>query len=275
MALGMVMLAGVILAVSPFWVRAMRSRRRRRWRKRSFPAEWERVLQERWPRYRRLPEELRAGIRERILVLQAEKRFEACGGLAAVTDEMRVLILGQAALLLLGGGGRDYFPRLRSILVYPNAYRDQAERRFGWGEDDERDLGVRLGESWTSGSVVLAWDSVKHGAAGRHDGINVVFHEFAHQLDQDDGRSDGVPPLETQEDYLRWAEVFQARYEELLEEIHDGRAPLLDEYGATDPAEFFAVATETFFERPRRMRREMGDLDEELRRYYEVDPAGW
>lgn len=243
---------------------------------RPFPARWEKWLWEKWHSYRLMPEEVRRGIRERTAVLMEEKRFEGCGGLPAVTEEMRVLVLGQAAVLLLVPGSRDFFPRLRSILIYPGAFRDRARRRFGRSEtDEEREWQTLLGESWDTGSLILSWDNVKRGAAGDPDGVNVVLHEFAHQLDQGDGSPDGVPALDTFEDYQRWAEVFQRRFDQMSSLLAQGREPLLDEYGATDAAEFFAVATEAFFSTPRRLKREMGDLYDELRRYYGVDPGEW
>lgn len=243
-----------------------------------FPPSWEKWLWQKWRSFRLMPEDVREQVRRRTLVLAAEKRFEACGGLESVTEEMRVLVLAQAALLILVPGSRNFFPDLRSILVYPGAFRDRVRRRFGRREcDDERDREELLGESWTSGSLILAWDSVKRGASGADpDGVNVVLHEFAHQIDEaGDGSVDGVPALESLEDYERWAGVFQRRFEEMITQLEQGRQPLLDDYGATDPAEFFAVATETFFSAPRRLKREMADLYAELRRFYEVDPAAW
>lgn len=276
LVVGLILLLGAALAFGPVLAQAGRARRRARWMSEPFPALWEKWLQERWKIYRSLPEEVRAGVRQRVAVLVREKRFEACGGLERITDEMRVLVLAQASLLLLVPGCRDFFPRLRSILIYPGAFRDQARRRFGRPEEEEeRDRGTLLGESWSSGSLILSWDSVKRSAWGDPDGINVVLHEFAHQLDLDDGSTDGVPGLGSLEDSQRWAEVFQRRFDQMTSQLAEGREPVLDEYGATDPPEFFAVATEAFFETPRRLKREMGDLYEELRRYYGVDPARW
>lgn len=275
--IGLVLL-GLAAAGCPFAVQAARNRRRARIMAEPFPPRWEKWLWEKSRSYRLLPDDLREQVRQRTLVLAAEKRFEACGGLEAVTEEMQVLVLAQAALLILVPGSRNFFPALKSILLYPRAFQDRARRHFGRREgDEELDRGELLGESWTSGSLILAWDSVKRGAAGTDpDGINVVLHEFAHQIDEaGDGHVDGVPALESFEDYERWAAVFQRRFDEMASLLEQGREPLLDEYGATDPAEFFAVATEAFFATPRRMKREMADLYAELRRFYAVDPAAW
>jgi Mlc titration factor MtfA (ptsG expression regulator) len=130
---------------------------------------------------------------------------------------------------------------------------------------------ARLGEAWRDGVVILAWDEVKCGAADVRDGQNVVLHEFAHQLDQQDGTADGTPVLESRSQYMSWARVLGAEYERLRRNAWLGRPGLLDEYGATDPAEFFAVATECFFEKPKELRRKHPELYDELLAYYRLD----
>lgn len=227
-----------------------------------FPDEWERYLLDNVPVYPRLPGELRQRLREDTRVLCGLKNFEGCGGLE-ITDEMRVTISAQAALLTLMAGPRlKYYPRLVSILIYPGSYSSR--------EGDHR-----LGESWETGSVVLAWDCAQHGARVMQDGHNVVLHEFAHQLDQASGGSDGAPPLESREQYATWAKALGHAYEHLLEDIDHHRRTLLDPYGATNPAEFFAVATEVFFEKPGPLREKHPALYEALRSFYKLDPANW
>jgi Mlc titration factor MtfA (ptsG expression regulator) len=134
----------------------------------------------------------------------------------------------------------------------------------------EREV-TTLGQSWTRGNVILAWDAALGGGRDFHDGHNVVLHEFAHQLDQEDGSADGAPPLPSRGLYGPWARVLGAEYESL-------RGPgrhVLDEYGGTNPAEFFAVATEAFFEKPRQLRKKHPQLYEQLKAYYQQDPAQW
>ncbi len=131
----------------------------------------------------------------------------------------------------------------------------------------------RLGEAWGQGVVVLSWDDVRRGAADMRDGQNVVLHEFAHQLDQEDGAADGAPILPGRSRYVAWARVLGAEYEQLRRDASRGRPSVLDDYGATNPAEFFAVATECFFEKPGLLRRRHPELYEELRAYYRQDPA--
>ncbi|NRB27806.1 MAG: zinc-dependent peptidase, partial [Roseibacillus sp.] len=134
---------------------------------------------------------------------------------------------------------------------------------------------IRLGESWRNGSVVLSWQSVRQGSRNPEDGRNVVLHEFAHQLDQFDGRADGLPVLKSRGHYPEWAEAMQASYQKLRARVERGARTVLDDYGATNPAEFFAVATETFFEKPRQLMREHQGLYEQLKRFYGLDPLEW
>lgn len=256
-----------------------RKRRRAKIRREPFPEAWLEYLETNVPVYRRMPSEAQRELREHVLVFLHEKRFEGCGGLT-IDDEIRVTIAGQACVLLVHRP-TAYYPRLRTILVYPSTFVSQALEWHGDGTMTE-DAQARLGESWTTGSVVLSWNASKHGAANPHDGLNVVFHEFAHQLDQEDGIADGAPILgrglartERRSMYLSWARVMQGEFDDLQRRVDLGKRTLLDDYGATNPAEFFAVATETFFEKPRLMRKRHPDLYEELESYYCQDPATW
>jgi Mlc titration factor MtfA (ptsG expression regulator) len=133
----------------------------------------------------------------------------------------------------------------------------------------------RLGESWETGTIVLSWDSVEQGAHDIRDGHNVTFHEFAHQLDHEDGPTDGAPGLGSRAAYRSWARVFSENYSDFLELTERGRKTVLDAYGATNPAEFFAVTTETFFEKPVQLSEDRPDLYQELMAYYKVDPREW
>jgi MtfA peptidase len=243
------------------------------------PPHWGRSLERHLPIYARLPEEDRKELQGHIQVFLAEKRFEGCGGLE-LTEEMEVCIAAQACLLLLHRE-TDYYPSLRSILVYPSAYFVKTSRHVGAGVIEERH-DSRLGEAWDSGAVVLAWDAVHAGAADPGDGHNLVFHEFAHQLDFEDGRTDGAPLLGAEDPWYRrkdrykaWARVLGNEFQKLRTNVEAGKPSALDEYGATNPAEFFAVATESFFERPSEMRERHPELYEQLKRFYRQDPASW
>jgi len=244
--------------------------RHERLRRRPLPGEWREILERNVPLYRRLPPADRAELEGHLQVFLAEKRFEGCGGLE-LTDEIRVTVAAHACLLLLHRD-TDYYPTLRSILIYPTAYLAPARERLEGGVVQEG-RSVRLGESWHHGLVVLSWDDVLRGAADPHDSDNVALHEFVHQLDEEDGAADGAPRLPSRARYAAWARVLGAEYERLQQETAYGRPTLIDGYGATAPAEFFAVASECFFEKPVALRRRHPELYQQLREFYRQDPA--
>lgn len=247
-----------------------KERRRKKIRRRKFSSAWRKTIERNVPFVRYLPPGDREELEEHIQVFLAEKRFEGADGLA-MTDEIRVTIAAQACVLLLHRK-TDYYPGLYSIIVYPRAYLAHRHEQDTTGIVTEG-MQPRLGESWKQGGIVLSWDDVRSGAADVHDGRNVVFHEFAHQLDTEDGEADGTPVLSDRSMYLAWAQVFGEEYTRLQRDIEHGQETLLDRYGATNPAEFFAVATEFFFEKPRQVKRKLPRLYDELSRYYKQDPA--
>ena len=243
-----------------------RRRRRARLFNAPFPDEWIAILQRNVGLYARLPPESQAELRGHIQVLLAEKSFEGIG--LTLTDEIRVTIAAHAAALLLGRPAR-YYPGLYSILVYPAAYRAPVTEHHDGGIVSEGEE-ERLGESWEHGAIVISWDDASHGARTPHDGDNVILHEFAHQLDTEDGEADGVPRLEARSDYVAWARAMRPEFDRLRARPETSA---LDEYGATDAAEFFAVATEAYFERPGELRARHPELYAELKRFYRVDLA--
>jgi Mlc titration factor MtfA (ptsG expression regulator) len=244
--------------------------RRKRLASRQFPAEWLSIIERNVPFYSKLPAEDKEELQRHILIFIGEKRFEGCGGLE-ITDEIKVTIAAQACILLLHRQ-TDYYPGLSSILVYPQAYLAHQSRLIAGGIVAEG-LEIRLGESWHRGSVVLSWDDVQRSATDIHDGHNVVFHEFAHQLDSSGAKRDSTPVVRDSSTFIAWARILKRDYEKLLRQVSRNGDTLLDKYGATNPAEFFAVATECFFERPKEMRRLHPDLYQELKRFYQQDPA--
>jgi MtfA peptidase len=252
--------------------RMFRNRRRERLRSQPFPPAWLDIIKKNVPILKRLPQVYQRELQGHIQVFLAEKFFEGCGGLE-LTDEIKVTIAAQACLLLLHRE-TGYYPRLVTILVYPHAYVARSVEPIGGGIVLEGET-ARLGEAWKDGVVVLSWDDVRQGALDLHDGHNVVLHEFAHQLDQQDGSADGAPILDHRSQYVTWARVLSDEYQQLRRDSEQGRTDVLDEYGATNPAEFFAVATECFFEKPIQLRREHPQLYEELKAYYRQDPASF
>jgi Mlc titration factor MtfA (ptsG expression regulator) len=246
-------------------------RRRARLRAQPVPAQWRAILERNLPVFNRLAADDQTELLGHTHVFLAEKHFEGAGGLE-LTDEIRVTIAAQASLLLMHRE-TDYYPELISIIVYPSGYTATEERHIGhglWEEGAEDRLG-HTGQRLRA--LVLAWDAVRHGTAAPSDGENLVLHEFAHQLDFENQRSDGTPALATRGDYLAWARVMSAEFEKLRDATDSGVPTLLDGYGATDPAEFFAVITEVFFERPRALRKLHPALFDQLKRFYKQDPT--
>lgn len=249
----------------------LKRRRRSELRARAFPDAWASILEANAPAYRRLPSDLRAQLHGHVHVLLAEKNFEGCNGLE-ITDEVRVTIAGQAGMLILNRE-TDYYPDLVTILVYPSVfYADTSESDGSVVNEYKED---RSGESWDLGVVILSWEDVVDYASTGRAGYNVVLHEFAHQLDMENGEMDGTPRLGDRERREAWVRVFTEAYDRFERAATSRRKTLIDEYGAGDPAEFFAVVTESFFERPLALRREYADLYAELAGYYRVDPAAW
>ncbi|GAB3269645.1 zinc-dependent peptidase [Parahaliea aestuarii] len=236
-----------------------------------FPDHWLPLLQ-RFPFYERLGAELQAELRRKVQAFLYRKRFVGCEGLE-VTDERRVLIATEACLLILNRPNTLYRD-LKWIYIYPSTFRSRQPER------DEAGVvslpsGDLLGVSWSNGRVVLAWDSVKHGYVDFEDGQNVVLHEFAHQLDQEGGVADGAPLLNSRAAYGLWSQVLGREFEELQRAVQYGHATLIDSYGATNPAEFFAVITELFYERPVAMQATHPELFATLKSYFQVDPRDW
>ena len=248
-----------------------KKRRREELRRTLLSAERRAIIRRNVPYVATLSDDDQRELEGHMQVFLAEKTFEGCGGLA-ITDEIKLTVAAQACLLLLHRES-DYYPELTSILVYPGAYVVKNTRQRIGDLVVESDQ-VRLGESWVRGAVVLAWDAVQHGAANPRDGRNVVIHEFAHQLDAEDGAMNGAPDLGRRSSYAAWARALGAEYDELLERVAAHKPTDIDAYGATSPAEFFAVVTEAFFETGGQLQREHPELYGVLRDFYQQDPAG-
>ncbi len=224
------------------------------------------------PIYLRLTPDERRRLQGHIQVFLAEKQFIGCQGLQ-VTAEMKVIIAGVACLLLLNER-EEYFPKLHSILIYPSTYVVTETVAAGDYFLEEKRI-AKLGESWSRDQLILSWEQVQQDTHNWNDGHNVVLHEFAHQLDQEDGKAEGVPILPKQSDYFTWSQVMTAEYQRLCHDLENGLNTVINSYGATNPAEFFAVATETFFEKPQELLNQHPALYELLQRYYLLDPRHW
>lgn len=248
-------------------------RRRARLRAQPVPESWARILHRNVPLLRRLPAADHAELFGHAQVLLAEKHFEGCGGLA-LTETHRVTIAVQAAFLLLHRD-TDYFPRLRSILVYPDAYVVEGEHHLADGIVSEEPAEYAGHTQEHLGAVVLNWRDIRASARVPNDGMNLVLHEFSHQLDFEDGEADGVPLHDDAASARTWGQLLATEFARLRREVDAGVRTVLDPYGAEDPVEFFAVATETFFELPAELRSAHPALYDALRRYYRQDPASW
>jgi Mlc titration factor MtfA (ptsG expression regulator) len=248
----------------------LKTKRRNRIRSRPYPEAWLTILKNNVPYFNRLSPAERRELQGDSQVFIAEKNFEGCGGLQ-MTDEIKVTIAAYACILLLHRR-HDYYPRLQSILVYPDAYT-AAVVRPGPGNTVLEGHEMRAGESWQTGAVVLSWNHIRHRPADPGGGRNVALHEFAHQLDQEDGSVNGAPLLPRSSQYAAWARILGQEYQALSEAADADRPTLLDKYGAINPAEFFAVVTEYFFEQPQQLKERHPELYAELMLFYRQDPA--
>ncbi|MEW5825827.1 MAG: M90 family metallopeptidase [Candidatus Bipolaricaulota bacterium] len=249
-----------------------RERRRKRLRERPVPDAWRELLDRGVPIVRNLLPADRAELEGGIQVFLAEKRFEGAGGFA-IDDEVRVVVAAHASLLLLHRPDAEY-SKLLSVIVYPGEFlahiEEQDEAGLIW-EDEE----TRAGESWSLGSLVLSWSDVLEDREDPNGELNVILHEFAHQLDAENGEMDGLPPLADGELREAWPVVMHKAFEDLRRRAGAGRATALDPYAAEHPSEFFAVATEVFFQQPRRLLAAYPEVYRLLTRYYLQDPVAW
>lgn len=250
----------------------LRNRRRRGILATPFPDAWLTILDERVGHYGLLDEPAQKKLRDAVQIMLAEKDWEGCRGLE-MTDEVRVTIAALAAVMILGFDD-FYFDNVATILVYPNEYVVKDEHAIGGGATLEEESD-RLGEAHYRGPVILSWDEIRENAAEPGHGNNLVFHEFAHQLDMLNGAFDGTPNLSDDALARRWAKIMDDEYRRLQRAERRHQETLLDPYGATDPAEFFAIATECFFDAPRAMQQVYPTLYQLFRDYYRQDPASW
>jgi Mlc titration factor MtfA (ptsG expression regulator) len=236
---------------------------------RPFPEEWKGIIEKNVPMMMALPPEERAELEKLVMAFIDDKHFEGAGGFE-ITDEVKVTVAAQACILLIRRD-TDVYPDLETIIIYPSTFSAKHQRREGYVVIEEQT--DRLGESWSRGIVVLAWDSVRSGTTNIRDGHNVVLHEFAHQLDAEDGDMDGAPDLDSRARYSAWAQVLGEEFGDLQKHVDAGRGTDIDKYGATNPAEFFAVVTETFFEKPAQLRAKHPELYDQLVDFYKQDPV--
>jgi Mlc titration factor MtfA (ptsG expression regulator) len=262
------LLLAIIIIIAGIWlVPLIKNYQRQKISNQTFPSHWISVLENNVPCYKKLPINLRQKLHKRILVFLAEKQFIGCQGLT-ITEEIKITVAGNACLLLLSDRS-NYYPYLDSILVYPYIFKVKRQQPFQelYLEQEY----ILSGESWgKQGLIVLAWQQIQNELKNYYSGQNVILHEFAHQLDREDGSMNGVPQLKNNQEYRSWAEVFQKAYQKLSDNIKTGKHSVINAYGATNPAEFFAVATETYFTKPEVLKRQYPHLYQQLKNYYQI-----
>jgi len=229
------------------------------------------VLNQYFPLFQKLPSPERRRLEGLINHFLAEKKFLGGEGLE-VTANMRLLIAAQACLLIINKPNR-WFNSLSTIIIYPSSFHSKIKRFDGSAHHETSE--ARAGESWLHGPVVLSWDHSLAGGQNPRDGHNVILHEFAHQLDGQTGVTDGAPLLDGNHVDTKWARIFQAAYKRHLKNIKERKKTIIDPYGATNPAEFFAVCVETFLEQSESLANEEPELYDELATYFKFDPRNW
>ena len=277
-----VVILGAALVLRPVLLR-LSQREARRSESQPIPARWLSLLHQFVPATHHLSDAARLKLLRSARELIRTRHWEGARGLV-LTEEIQLMIAAQACLLTLALPGEP-FPGIREILVYPRTFVPRQTRDpRKWLQASEPQRAQPLeGESWGNGVMVLAWDAVLEAARDPADGSNVVLHEFAHELDYErhltaglelsrigDGAANMTPSVADPDE---WRHVLQASYERLCGRIEADVPSALDDYGATNIAEFFAVATETFFEQPAELAREEPELYAQLRGLYQQDPG--
>ena len=222
------------------------------------------------PLIRRLPAEFQEGLEGKVNLFLNQVQFVGRGGLE-VTEEVELSIAAQACLLVVNNG--KWYKDLRTILIYPGAFKSQQKQRSGYVVT-ERET-VRTGESWLRGPVVLSWADSEQGALNDRDGHNVVLHEFAHQIDNLSGHTDGAPLMNKGQSFADWARVFIDAFDRHVRNVERRHHTVIDAYGAEGHEEFFAVSVEVFFEKPRALKHAEPEVYAQLVELFRLDPAGW
>lgn len=262
----------ILIIIAILWaIKLKRKRFNEKLKSAVFKPAWILILQKNMGLYNKLPDQLRQKLHGLINVFLHEKSISGFNGLQ-ITDEIKVTIAAQACLLMLNRD-EDLYPSLHNILVYPDAFKSMQTTSDGTVQTIKES--VRLGESWHRGHVVLSWQHSKQGGVIGDDGHNVVYHEFAHQLDNLDGAVDGTPVLDSSENYKTWVKVFWHEFSQLREMVSSNKATLIDGYGAESEGEFFAVVTELFFEQPEQFEKKHPELFKELIKFYHLNPLEW
>lgn len=228
------------------------------------------IVADQVPLTKKLPAKLRGKLEGKINLFLNQVEFTGCNGLE-VNEEMRLSIAAQACILIANTD--TWYEKLHTILIYPSAFKSRMTEHNGYVLT-ERET-VRTGESWSRGPVVLSWQHAKQGAADDRDGHNVVFHEFAHQIDDLSGRTNGIPVLNKDQEFTEWGQVFTSAYDRHVKSVHAGHRTVIDAYGAEGPEEFFAVSVEVFFEQPEALKQNEPAVYKQLSLLFQLEPDKW
>jgi len=239
---------------------------------RPLPDSWHKIVIDNVPYYQMIPKDRQNQLLGFIQIFLEEKTFEGCGGLV-MTDEIQVTIAAQACILLLGNIS-DFYPSLYSILVYPHSYIAEFKNQQPDGTVIEG-FQPRSGESWDRGNIVLSWSHTLNGASNPHDGRNLVFHEFAHQLDYEYRATNRGLFRHERSKKSEWTQILETEFSRLINQLEYGRPTLIDPYAATNLAEFFAVSTELFFEQPKELQELHPEWYQQLKLFYNQDPVSF
>jgi len=229
----------------------------------TFDPAWESTLRSEFAQWQLFEADELERLRMLVARFVHETDWEAARGMD-LTDEVRVVIAAQACVLLLGLEIDEYFD-VSSVIVHRSTVKLRGAHRSAAGTMSDAPQHL-AGQATPKGPVVLSWSAVRRGARFPQHGDNVVYHEFAHRLDMLSGITDGTPPLGSDEAARRWAEVCTPAYERVV-----AGESVLRSYAATNPAEFFAVATEVFFNRPELLVQHEHELYAALRAFYLQD----
>ena len=254
------------------WPSIQASLWRNKYQRMSLSSQQKDILLRCMPIYRKMTDADRAKLERHIVWFLNEKRFIGCDGLK-LTPAMKLIVAADACVLVLNKPWPLYI-NVKEILLYPSAYYAPQTTRDSAGLVSYHNT-VRQGESWPGGTLVLSWHDVLEGSRLPSDGHNLVFHEFAHQLDQETGKTTGTPLLKSSADYKEWARVFSRAFTQLKSHVAYSMPHVIHSYGATNEAEFFAVITETFIEKPAELRRYDPEIYRMLVNYYQFDPISW
>lgn len=228
------------------------------------------IVLEHVPLVKRMPAPLRDQLEGKIQLFLDQVTFVGCDDLD-ITPEIRLSIAAQACLLVVNTDA--WYDTLRTVLIYPGAFKSVQSNRSEYVVTEEET--IRLGESWHRGPVILSWAHSQHGATNDRDGQNVVLHEFAHQIDTLSGHTDGAPLMAKGQSFAEWSRVFLTAYDDHVARVERGQKTVLDDYGATAHEEFFAVAVEVFFERPKALKQDAPEVYAQIATLLALDPASW